>query len=51
LDRSGFHGDKNKRKYFYFYKKKGYKYEDKLGSKKIRQPFYGNGAKMLNGIS
>jgi hypothetical protein len=35
LDRSGFHGDQKKRKYFYFYKRKGYKYEDELVSKEI----------------
>ena len=27
--------EKIKEKYFYFYKKKGYKYEDEIGSKKI----------------
>ena len=28
-----------------FDKKKGYRYKDELGSKKIRQPFPGNGAR------
>ena len=36
---------KIKRKLFCFYKNKGYKYEDELGSKKIQQPFPGNGTK------
>jgi hypothetical protein len=36
---------KKKRKYFCFYKKKGYKYEDELGSKEIQQLFPGNGAR------
>ena len=31
--------------FMFFYKKKRYKYEDKLGSKKIRQPLPGNGAR------
>ena len=34
-----------------FYKKKRYRYEDELGSKKILQPFLGNGARKLVGIS
>ena len=36
---------KIKRKLFCFYKNKGYKYEDELGSKKIQQPFPDNGAR------
>ena len=31
--------------FVFFYKKKRYKYEDELGSKKIRQLFPGNGAR------
>jgi hypothetical protein len=47
LDR---HGEKGKRKYFYFYKNKGYRYEDELGLKKIAT-VPGNGIRKLVGIS
>jgi len=43
--------EKIKRKYFCFYKNKGYKYEDELGSKKIWQLFPSNGTRKLVGIS
>jgi hypothetical protein len=36
---------KIKEKYFYFYKRKGYKYEDKLSSKEIQQPFPDKGTR------
>ena len=35
----------------FFIKRKGYKYEDELGSKEIWQPFPSNGARKLVGIS
>jgi hypothetical protein len=51
LDRSGFQGDKKKRKYFYFYKRKGYKYEDELGQRKYNNRSLATALEMLVGIS
>jgi hypothetical protein len=44
------HSANGKRKKIYFYKNKGYRYEDELGLKKL-VTFPGNGARKFVGIS